>query len=138
MANLDKSGSLNRNAPYSSISQIIRRLGSELTATPDSEAVSRSELLARYLWELALTKQVQLTNGTIITATNGEWIDIVFRIIERMEGKPLQPISADVNQGLVINRIPRMDHGLTDRSRMAEAVTDPRVKDGILVLKDEN
>ena len=96
------------SAEVSSVTQILRRLSSELSISPDGESISRSELLARYLWELALCKQATLTGGEIVRASNSEWLEIVFRVIERMEGKPLQSLSAEVNTGVILNRIPRM------------------------------
>lgn len=124
------------SAAVSTVTQILRRLGSELTITAQGEGISRSEALARYLWELALTKQVQLSTGEIVKATNGEWLEIVFRIVERMEGKPMQAISADVNHGMVLNRVPRLGSSVAMDSvdtTMSEITAVPGIKKDVIV-----
>lgn len=124
---VDKRG----NAGVSTVTQILRRLGSDMTMAPNGVAISRSELLAQYLWELVITKQVQLASGEIIKATNGEWLEVVFKIVERLEGKPAQSISAEINAGLILNRPSRISDGAFTTS-VSRAIADPRVIDSII------
>ena len=96
------------NAGVSSISQIIRRLSTEMVMTARGEGVSRAEILSQYLWDLAVHKKTLLPTGEIVEVNTREWLEILFRIIERLEGKPMQAISADIEGGLILNRLPRI------------------------------
>ena len=128
---MDKSS----NAAVSTVTQILRRLGSEIVMTADGEGVSRAEALAGYLWTLALNKEVQLSTGEIVKASNGEWLEIVFRVIERLEGKPMQAISAEVNHGLILNRVPRLGGPQVDSvdETMGELTREPGIVSNAII-----
>ncbi len=99
-----KQSSTKSAASVPTITQLLRYVGTEMVAMPDGSVITRQAMIAKYLWDIAQTKQVQLTNGTIITATNNEWLGVVYHIIERLEGKPIQAIDATVRQGIILNR----------------------------------
>jgi len=123
---------MSSNAPRSSIAQLLKTIGSELTCTVDGTPITRAEAMARNLWALAEDKEVTLRNGTIVKATNNEWLEIIFRVIERMEGKPLQPLSGDVNAGLIITRPTRFGNSTFDVTVDQQAKDDVQLRDGRL------
>jgi hypothetical protein len=90
---------LDRSARSSTVADLLRRIGSEMPNVEDSQ--SRAELLARILWDLALNGQVVLPSNKEIKLSNALWMNVVFRVIERMEGKPMQPMSQDMGVTIV-------------------------------------
>jgi hypothetical protein len=123
---------MSSNAPRSSIAQLLKTIGSELTCTKDGAPITRAEALARNLWTLAEDKEVTLRNGTIVRASNNEWLEICFRVIERMEGKPMQPLSGDVNAGLIITRPTRFGNSVFDNTVDRQAKDTVQLRDGTL------
>jgi len=97
-----------KGVAVSTVTQILRRLGSEVSVTPGGDMVTRAEALANYLWDLAINKEVLLPSGEVVKASNAQWLDIVFKLVERMDGKPIQQLSADENTGLLLVRAPRL------------------------------
>ncbi len=94
----------NHNAANSSVTDLIRKCASEMVMSAEGEGMSRAEMLANILWTVAIYKEVTLPNGTIVKATNSEWLEVAWRLIERIEGKPMQAINADIKSGVVVLR----------------------------------
>jgi hypothetical protein len=96
--------------PNRALSSILREVGYEALYDQNGIEMTKNELLARHLWEIALCKQTTLINElgelVCIKANTTEWLDVIWKMIERMDGKANQPIEP-IMPGISLTRVAR-------------------------------
>jgi hypothetical protein len=117
-------------APNRALSSILREVGYEAMYDRYGVQMTKNEALSRHLWDLILTKQTTLINEleerVVIKVSTAEWMDVIFRVIERMDGKASQPIEA-VMPGVSLTRTPRF---ASPAEQLAAPTTIEYLEDG--------
>lgn len=73
--------------------EILRKSGNK-TLDYQGRRIARKRLLAEYLWQLVTTRSVTFPDGETIKAEPEEWLEQVWKLLERVDGLP--PQSLDV------------------------------------------
>lgn len=120
----------NITLPNRALSDLLREIGVEASYDCNGTEMTKNEILARALWDIVLNKEATLPKGTVVKFSSWEWIDVVWRIIERMDGKAPQSINATVTPGISLTRTPRFGNTADQEPANKPALPlDPGVSD---------
>jgi hypothetical protein len=127
-----------QNAEQSTVTQLLRRLAGEPVLRHDGVLATRAEALAMYLWDIAIDRETTLPNGVVVKVTNDQWFEVMYRLVERMDGKAMTQISAEVNTGVTLVRNARSVGSRGFDQAIMNAVADPQQTTTGLIIEAAN